>query len=216
MRKTPLKPGTGFLRSKTRAARPVGVLGQASHQAIRSRKCAVESCRAPFVPARPFIKWCSPECGVAVALALKAKAERRADKVQRESLKSRSDHMKDAQIAFNAFVRERDKDLPCICCGRTATNVQGLGSHGWDCGHYRSVGSAPHMRFIENNAHRQLVLCNRYGAGRAVDYRIGLIARIGLAAVEALEADNEPRKYTADDLKAIRATYKAKLKELTK
>jgi hypothetical protein len=47
-----------------------------------------------------------------------------------------------------------------------------------------------------------------------VDYRIGLIERIGLPAVEALESDQEPRKYSIQDLKAIRDEYRAKLKIL--
>ncbi len=47
-------------------------------------------------------------------------------------------------------------------------------------------------------------------------YRLGLIERIGLARVEALEADQAPRKYTADELRAIRDLYRAKLRELVK
>jgi hypothetical protein len=49
-----------------------------------------------------------------------------------------------------------------------------------------------------------------------VDYRIGLIARIGLARVEALETNNQVGKWTADELRAIKAEYRAKLKELEK
>lgn len=81
-------------------------------------------------------------------------------------------------------------------------------------GHYRSTGSASHLRFNEDNVHRQLVYCNRYGAGRAVDYRLGLINRIGLQRVEALEADNQPHKWTREELIAIKEKYKQKLKEL--
>lgn len=103
-----------------------------------------------------------------------------------------------------------DAHLPCICCSRTSEKQYLTGTN-WDCGHYRSTGSAPHLCFHEDNAHRQLTVCNRHGAGRAVDYRIGLIARIGLARVEALEADNEPRHYTVDQLIAH---YKQELKEL--
>lgn len=51
-RKTPLK-GTGFLRSKTRTARPVGVLGQASHQKIRSK---LKSSRPKMTPIRASAK----------------------------------------------------------------------------------------------------------------------------------------------------------------
>lgn len=70
------------------------------------------------------------------------------------------------------------------------------------------------MRYVEDNAHRQLVYCNRNQSGNSVNYRLGLIARIGLERVEALESDDTPRKYTIDDLKAIKATYVAKLREL--
>ena len=47
-----------------------------------------------------------------------------------------------------------------------------------------------------------------------MDYRIGLIARIGREAVEALEADQTPRKWSIDELKAIRDHYRAKAKAL--
>ena len=83
-------------------------------------------------------------------------------------------------------------------------------------GHYRSRGSAPHLRFNEDNVHAQRKQCNRYGSGNVVGYRLGLIERIGLEAVEALEADNAPRKYTAEDLKAIKADYTRKARELEK
>jgi hypothetical protein len=164
---------------------------------------------------------CSPECAVAQGkkatakqAAAKARADRVATKAALEKLKTLSDWIKDVQRVFNAYVRERDRDQPCICCGRDKTAASGLYSHGWDCGHYRSTGSAPHLRFHEDNAHRQLVYCNRDRSGNAVEYRAGLIARIGLARVEALEADQTPRHYTIEDLKRIKAEYRAKLRAL--
>lgn len=94
----------------------------------------------------------------------------------------------------------------------------GVGDIGgsFDAGHYRSTGSASHLRFDPDNCHAQRKQCNRYGAGRAVDYRIGLIARIGLERVEALEANNTPHKWTADELREIKATYREKTKQLLK
>ena len=141
-----------------------------------------------------------------------AKIERQITKERKEALKTRRDWINEAQIAFNAYIRERDKDQLCICCGKGLT--QDAVGGGYDCGHYRSTGSAPHLRYNEDNAHGQRKVCNRYGAGRAVDYRIGLIRRIGLERVEALEADNEPQKWSIDELKAIRDYYRKKLKEL--
>ena len=177
-------------------------------------------CGAKYVKTRNV----QPTCGAlpcqesyALKVAHKAawkreKMQRAADRAQRETLKTRSQWVKDAQIAFNRYVRARDEKQTCICCG----NPLSSGSVGgdYDCGHYRSVGSAPHLRFDERNAHAQRKQCNRWGAGRAVDYRIGLIRRLGLAAVESLESDQEPKHYSIEDLKAIKALYVAKIKEL--
>lgn len=148
-----------------------------------------------------------------------AKKARAAAKVERASIRARKEAIKtlpmlkaEAQQAFNAYIRARDADKPCICCGLPLSAGDVGGS--FDCGHYRSVGSAQHLRYDERNAHGQRKQCNRWGAGRAVDYRIGLVARIGLEAVEALESDNDPHKWTREELIAIRDTYRAKLKEL--
>lgn len=192
-------------------------LSKDSKKPLKAKKCSI--CKTQFQPTRSFQKVCSISCAVTVAINTRDKIlksgmlkQKRDDKVKREKLKSRSDWLKEAQTAFNAFIRERDKNKPCICCGKPLTH--GAVGGGYDCGHYRSVGSAPHMRFHEDNAHAQTKQCNRYGAGRAVDYRIGLIARIGLQAVESLECDTSTKKYTIDDLKAIKSLYSAKLKEL--
>lgn len=187
----------------------------------RTVKCGAKGCMHRVVPdpEKPVVKWCSLECGAAIAIAagdarkLKlAKAERAATKVRKEATKRRPDHIKAAQTAFNAWVRFRDRELPCICCGRTSDTESRGGT--WDAGHYRSRGSAPHLRFDERNVHAQLKNCNRYGAGRATDYRIGLIKRIGLAAVEALEADQTGQSYTVDQLIELKAHYRARLKQL--
>lgn len=177
---------------------------------MNPKKCAY--CRCEFIPERPMQKVCCLGCAVALAKRKREKVERANDRQKREKLKTRSQWMKEAQIAFNAYIRERDKNRTCICCGRPLVDSSVGG--GFDCGHYRSVGSAPHLRFDERNAHGQTKQCNRYGAGRAVDYRIGLIQRIGRESVESLESDQTPKNYTIEDLKAIIVTYKAKTKAL--
>jgi hypothetical protein len=172
-------------------------------------------CRTAFVPSRPMQSICNT-----VACAAGYAATKREQKVRKEireakaKAKTRSQWLKETQAEFNKWVRTRDAGKPCICCGKPLSGGDIGGAY--DCGHYRSVGSAPHLRFHPDNAHAQNKQCNRWGAGRAVDYRLGLIARIGLAAVEALEADQESRKYSIEDLKAIKATYIAKRKQLEK
>lgn len=185
----------------------------------KPRGCRV--CKQLFQPSRPLQTVCGPECAIEQAKFKRAKAERIAEvaarkviKIKLDNLKTRSDWMKEAQQAFNQYIRTRDQVAghACISSGRpldwSGNNV--------DAGHYRSTGSAPHLRFDERNCHAQSKHDNRYLSGNAVDYRIGLIARIGLAEVEALEADQDPRKYSIDDLKAIKANYIAKRKDLTK
>lgn len=194
---------------------------------MRPKKCP--ECGDKFVPYRQMQPCCrKAECEISFAIRHIAAtqkrrrmsdekaqiADRKTVKLKLDQLKTARDWTKEAQIAFNAYIRERDKEQLCICCNQPlhAGSVGGK----YDCGHYRSVGSAPHLRFDPRNAHAQRKQCNRWGAGRAVDYRLGLIARIGQEAVESLEADQEPRKYTIEELKAIKATYVAKLKELRK
>lgn len=142
-----------------------------------------------------------------------AKVERASIRARKEAIKTLPKLKKEAEREFNAFIRARDSDLPCISCGAPPPDLSGLHA-GRDAGHYRSVGSAAHLRYHEDNVHAQCVHCNQYGAGRAVEYRIGLIARIGEARVVALETDNTVRKWAHDELRAIRDTYRAKLKEL--
>jgi len=149
-----------------------------------------------------------------------AKMARAAAKVERASIKARKEAIKtipalirEAQIAFNAWVRARDAAQPCISCDAPPPDMSTLHA-GRDAGHYRSTGSASHLRFHPDNCHAQCVKCNQWGAGMAVDYRIRLLQRIGPARVEALENDNTPHKWQRDELIAIKATYKAKLKEM--
>ncbi len=191
---------------------------------LKQKKCKNAACGTKFTPTRPMQNVCGPMCGQIVGRQKNekkaeeaAKAERVADRVKRASMKTLAQLKAETQKEFNAYIRERDKDKPCICCGNPLGAVSGNSTGGaFDCGHYRSTGSASHLRFDERNAHGQRKVCNRYGAGRAVDYRIGLIARIGLSAVESLEADNTPRKWCREELLALKTHYRAKLRELKK
>lgn len=177
---------------------------------LKPKKCS--QCRHEFIPFRSTQKVCGIECARKLAEKKREKVEKAKDRLRKEALKTRSDWMKEAQQAFNSFIRLRDQLAGhlCISSGRpldwSGNNV--------DAGHYRSVGSAPHLRFTETNCHAQSKQDNRYKAGNAVDYRIGLIQRIGLEEVEKLESDQTPRKWTIDELKEIKETYKRKLKEL--
>ena len=188
-------------------------------KAPRQKTCKNPACKTSFVPQRLGQAVCNYACGLAIKDVNEAKAKkaladvgRKSVKAQKEKLKTRGEHMRETQIAFNAYIRLRDQlaGHACISSGKPLD----WSGNAVDAGHYRSVGSAPHLRFDERNCHAQSKQDNRFLSGNAVDYRIGLIARIGLEAVDALEADQSVRKYTVDDLKAIKAHYRALTREL--
>lgn len=187
----------------------------------KPKRCKNPACRQPFPPANSMQTVCGYRCGLAVAKNARerrekdlAKKDRKKTKERKEKLKTRADYVREAQQAFNEFIRWRDRvaGYACISSGRSLD----WSGNAVDAGHYRSVGSAPHLRFDERNCHAQTKQENRFLSGNAVDYRVGLIARIGLEVVEALEADQDPRHYTVDDLQRIKAEYRAKVRELKK
>lgn len=180
----------------------------------KAKKCKVATCGATFIPARLGQSVCSPACAIIDAPRHQEKArkslaqvERKEIKVRKEKLKGRADHLREAQQAFNEWVRLRDADLPCVSCGRHHDGQ-------YHAGHWRSVGANPELRFEPLNVWKQCAPCNTHLSGNLVNYRISLIQLIGLEKVEWLEGPHEARKYTIDEIKAIKAEYRAKTREL--
>lgn len=180
-----------------------------------------KSCREKFTPIHPLSVVCGIACaaehGKKVTAAQKAKAqrqERAQDKVKRQALKTIPQLKAEAQVVFNRYIRTRDliAGHGCICCGQFAT-ATALSQPGgaYDAAHYRSRGSADHLRYDERNVHLALKDCNTWGHH---DYRGGLIRRIGLEAVEALEADQAGRKWTREYLEGVKVEYAEKYKQL--
>lgn len=174
------------------------------------KKC--KHCATPFTPVRPLQAVCSARCAGRYVKEQK-KAEAADTKARKAAMKRIPDLIREAQVVFNKWIRARDHDKPCISCGTPPPDLSQLHA-GRDAGHYRSTGSASHLRFHEDNCHAQCVRCNQFGAGRAVDYRIGLVGRIGVGRVEALESMSTPHKWQRDELTQIKATYTQKLKDL--
>ena len=166
--------------------------------------CSV--CAKPFRRQNSLAIVCSLRCARQVPVRAR-KAEKAQDKARREALKSRSDWLREAQSAFNTWIRQRDASLPCVSCGRHHDGQ-------WHAGHYLSTGARPELRFDETNCHKQCQPCNTHLHGNLVLYRAELIRRVGLAEVERLEGPHAPRKYSADDLRGIRDTYRAKVRSL--
>jgi hypothetical protein len=177
---------------------------------VRVRKCAVKSCRQPFEPRSMTHKCCGPICAALFAVAERVRKDRKERQEGLAKLKRRADYLKEAQTALNAWIRARDAELPCVSCDRPAT-----WDGQWHASHYRSVGSSPGTRFCEANIHKACSICNNHLSGNIREYRPRLIARIGLAAVEALEGDTTQQKWTIPELQAMKDEYRARLRALT-
>lgn len=170
-------------------------------------------CGRAFTPARPLQAVCSASCAVRKAKKDRAesvKAERASTKARKEKVKTNGERKAEAQAAVNKWiVHVRDKDQPCISCGRFHDGA-------YHAGHYRSRGSAPHLALDPRNLAKQCAPCNMHLHGNLLEYRKGLIARHGLCFVEELEADQTPRHLSPQDYDAIKEDYKNRLKEAKK
>jgi len=138
----------------------------------------------------------------------KAKDDRRDLKKRKDALKTKGDWLSEAQTAFNRWIRLRDKDRPCISCGRHHSGQ-------YHAGHYRTVGSCPELRFEPLQVHKQCSPCNLHLSGNILEYRKNLIGVVGQDMVDWIEGPHEMPHRTIDDIKAIKIKYLAKCRELT-
>lgn len=133
--------------------------------------------------------------------------KKRKDKLK-ESIKTHKDYLKDLQTVFNKYIRLRDKDKPCISCGK---ELKGK----YDAGHYFSVGSSPSIRFNEDNVHGQCVYCNQHLHGNIHGYTEKLPDRIGIDSFNNLKfLRSQTNKYTINELIELKEIYKQKIKDL--
>lgn len=174
---------------------------------MKNKEPTCKRCKKPFIRYNTIQRLCV-ECAIKKVREGKDKAHRKDLREGRERLKTKSDWLREAQSAFNKYIRIRDREWPCISCGR---------DHGgqYHAGHYRTAGSSPELRFSELNCHKQCAPCNNHKSGNIVEYRINLISRIGVDALEWLEGPHEPKHYTIEEIKAIKAKYTKKAKEIS-
>ncbi|MGY6356482.1 recombination protein NinG [Citrobacter amalonaticus] len=199
------------------------------------RKCAHKSCRQWFHPVRDGQVVCSFECASSIGKEQTAKAReaakqkeaqrqrteekagRQRRKAKRESFKTKAQWDKEAQSAFNRYIRIRDEGKECVSCGNPLIGKSNyLTGSAIDASHYRSRGAASHLKFNVFNVHSACTRCNRQLSGNAVEYRIRLIERIGQERVERLESDNDPRRFDIPYLQRIKSIFTRKARALEK
>lgn len=190
---------------------------------FRRRKCKI--CNEWFIPEKDFEKWCSQEHKEELAIRIyrtdREKKQKAFKKQQREKEIKARDKLKirklsvkplkyftqQAQNAFNAYIRYRDRDEPCISCERFHEGQ-------YHAGHYRTTGANPELRFNEDNCHKQCAPCNNHLSGNIEKYTPNLIAKIGQERFDILMGFHELPKWKREDYERIRDYYRKKIKEL--
>jgi hypothetical protein len=77
---------------------------------------------------------------------------------------------------FSLYIRQRDKDKPCVTCGGGGVK---------DCGHFISRRFES-VRFDEKNASGQCKKCNRYEYGNQFEHGVQIDIRYGKGTAESL------------------------------
>lgn len=173
---------------------------------MKDKRCKI--CNEKFRPMNSLQPVCSPKC--AVAFNSKKEVNKRV-KEMRKDVQSLNDLRSIARAVFQAYVRMRDQSQPCISCGKTEAK--------WDGGHYLKAEIYTGLIFDEDNCHKQCSYCNDQLQGNVLEYREGLIKRIGRLSVELLEARKDLSrvyKFSREELIEIAETYKQKIKNLKK
>jgi len=132
--------------------------------------------------------------------------KKEATKIKKETrfeLLSYPKRVQEARRVFQKWIRERDKDLPCVSCGNPF-------AEDYHAGHFKKAEVYSQLIFNEDNVHKQCVKCNVFLGGNEANYRVELVKRIGENAVKELEqaTPNKVYRYSNEELKNIINTYK--------
>lgn len=207
------------------------------------RKCRRKSCRQPLPTKKLSDKWqaagyCNIDCmaghGIDQAKALRerqqakqareARAARAAErKAHREAKRAFRDndlsHQKElTKKECNRMIRLLDAGGNCPTCGAPLVDGQ------YDAGHVRTVAACPELRFDPRNIFGQCRSCNGSGTIRkrvrktqeAVSelYKQWVLNTKGQRYYDWLFGPHEPKHYTCEDLKTMRAEFAAECRRL--
>lgn len=160
------------------------------------------------------VVWCSQECLSAYQKERNQKARQKMmnkpvkpikvkTPIKSRSSSERAKLVRSLVTVFNAYIRKRDENLPCISCGTTQ-------SAEWHAGHYKTAKAHPELRFHEFNVNKQCHHCNIALSGNIEGYRKGIIERYGEAVLKELDSFTPLDKLTLFELKELIKHYKSK------
>lgn len=108
------------------------------------------------------------------------------------------------------YIRERDRGLPCISCGKPW-------SEDFQAGHFLKSELYSGLRFDERNIYGQCPECNCFKDGNIGNYRKGLLLRIGEEVYIELfkeSLNNKFYRWEREELEELVRYYNFKFKQL--
>lgn len=161
-------------------------------------------------------------CGIDEAIKWsKEQANKATQKAARRDKRTMKDndlsHQKElTQQSFNALIRELDKHLPCVSCGKPAMQ------YNLTAGHFKTVGARKDVRYDTRNCHGQCSGCN---SGRQKFYKgdnettarkfaAEIARRYGQEIVDYLDRVHPEKRYRIDELKALRKMFNDETRRL--
>jgi len=177
------------------------------------KKCRI--CKGIFSAKNSTQVVCCMQCAIKLADQKKQNQIRQDQKkwnaekkIIKEKLLTPSDRRNNLQKIFNEWIRLRDKDFPCISCGR---DMKGKKAH---AGHFYSVGRFPELRFDPDNCHVQCEWCNVFLHGNGALYRLNLVDRIGKKRLDLLDQRaGVPKNLMTHEISELMEYYKLRVKE---
>lgn len=147
----------------------------------------------------------------------KAKEFDKETKRRRASIKPKNTILNEAQTAFNAYIRYRDKDLPCINTGQPV-EYDGNAS---DAAHFVSRAANNAMRFDMRNVNKSTKASNKHQEKYIHEYRNNLIKKLGEVRFKQFEDDcryykTHQRNFSKQYLERIKRVFRKKLRVLKK
>jgi hypothetical protein len=122
----------------------------------------------------------------------------------KEKLETYSQKVNKVKVIFQKWIRERDKNEPCISCGTLTANE-------WHASHFKKAETYSGVIFNEINVWKSCKKCNVFLNGNELNYRERLVKKIGLHQVIALEElanETRTKKWTIEELQQIKNKYK--------
>ena len=167
-----------------------------------------KNCKEKFIPIRFNMKYCiETACLKAFSEEIKQKTWKETKTRMKTELKTTQDWLKEAQVVFNRWIRERDQGQLCISCNTVPKKK--------NAGHYFSSGGHSNVRFDEDNVHLQCEHCNTFLSGNLLNYQIGIEKRIGAEKLIELQGKAHlEKRWSVEELKEIIKKYKDLVRDM--